>query len=168
VPCSLEAELTQEQDRKDRLADFLSSLPPHQAQAIRGLDAEMQRNGKSKDAPVREIMALLGDKWSHLILLILDTGTLGHAQLKRAIELTSFEEAISQRVLTLKLRHLERNALVARSATNDVPPKVDYALTARGAELVSKSREIVDWISANSSDIENARRSFDQQFVEGP
>ena len=159
--------MNREQDQNDRLADFLSSLPAHQAQAIRGLDAEMQRNGKSKDAPVREIMALLGDKWSHLILLILDTGTLGHAQLKRAIELTSFEEAISQRVLTLKLRQLEKNGLVARSATQDTPPKVDYSLTDRGVELIGKSREIVEWISANSSDIESARLAFDQQFVEG-
>ena len=112
-------------------------------------------------------MALLGDKWSHLILLILDTGTLGHAQLKRAIELTSIEEAISQRVLTLKLRQLEKNGLVARSATEDTPPKVDYSLTERGVELIGKSLEIVEWISANSSEIESARLAFDQQFSEG-
>lgn len=167
MPYSLENELSHDHDPQDRLTDFLSGLSAIQARAIRALDVEMQENGKSKDAPVRDIMALLGDKWSHLILLILETGTLGHAQLKRAIELTSFEEAISQRVLTLKLRQLERNGLVARRVTEDVPPKVDYSLTQRGAELTEKSREIVRWISANSSDIERARSAFDQQFTDG-
>ena len=153
-----------EQDRQGRLAEFLYGLSSQQAHAIGALDAEMQRNGKSKNAPVREIMALLGDKWSHLILLILDTGTLGHAQLKRAIELISFEEAISQRVLTLKLRLLERNGLVARSITSEIPPKVDYSLTECGAELIGKSREIVEWISSNTTEIESARYEYDRQY----
>jgi len=143
------------------LHQFLSELPSEQAESLLALEIEMQKNGKEKDAPVRDIMGLLGDKWSHLILLILHSGTLGHSQLKRSIELLSFEEAISQRVLTMKLRALERNGIVARTVSDDVPPRVDYSLTAIGGEVVEHTQALVKLIELKRPEIKSAREQFD-------
>jgi len=145
----------------DALSTFLQELSEEHAASLLALDVEMHKNGKAKDAPVRELMGLIGDKWSHLILLILSAGSLGHAQLKRAIEVLSIEETISQRILTLKLRALERNGIVSRTVSNDIPPRVDYALSELGQQLTAQTRSLVNWIEAQNSNILAARRSFD-------
>jgi len=121
----------------------------------------MQQNGKSKTEPVREIMGLIGDKWSHLILLILATGPMGHAKLKTAIKLFSYEAAISQRILTLKLRALERNGLVNRSASEEIPPAVTYRISTLGIELIEHTTQMVNWIAASRDDIIASRNKFD-------
>ena len=152
-----------QKEHVDQLTDFLSELPSAQANSLMALRQEMMANGNAKDDPTRELMALLGDKWSNLILLILASGELGHARLKRAIELLSFETAISQRVLTLKLRSLERNGIVSRTISDDVPPSVTYALTEIGLDLTNHSSELVRWIASNNKKILNARASFHHQ-----
>ena len=152
-----------QKEQVDQLTDFLSELPSAQANSLMALRQEMMANGNAKDDPTRELMALLGDKWSNLILLILASGELGHARLKRAIELLSFETAISQRVLTLKLRSLERNGIVSRTISDDVPPSVTYALTEIGNDLTNRSGELVRWIASNNKIITKARELFDQQ-----
>ena len=154
--------ISSENDRAVNLEIFLSSLSPTQAKELRALDGEMQMSGKAKEDPIREIMALLGDKWSHLILLILRSGQMGHARLKRSIELLSHEESISQRVLTLKLRNLERNGLVSRNISDEIPPRVDYELTLIGDGLTLQSRQLVEWIKNNSRKIEEARICFNE------
>ena len=131
--------------------------------AIAKLAAEMTTHGKGRDTPVREIMALLGDRWTTLILLVLATGEWRHAELRRVLAELSFEQAISQRVLTLKLRTLERDGFVARSVSADVPPKVGYALTLLGKGLHAEARRLVDWINANEIAIQSARAEFDRR-----
>ncbi|MES2699248.1 MAG: helix-turn-helix domain-containing protein [Pseudomonadota bacterium] len=137
-------------------------IDPAIAMRIAALSEEMQRNGGERDDPVRSIMGLLGDRWSALILLVLATGEWRHADLRRTTARLSSEQAISQRVLTLKLRSLEREGLVARHATADVPPKVSYSLTPLGRELHGEVRRQIDWISQRRSVIEKARRAFDE------
>ncbi|MCA8889790.1 MAG: helix-turn-helix transcriptional regulator, partial [Parvularculaceae bacterium] len=117
----------------------------------------MAEGGVSRDEPVREVMALIGDRWSTLILLILEAGATRHAALRRLINRLSSEGAISQRVLTAKLRALERDGFVIRSATHDIPPRVDYALSPLGAELVERIHGFIDWIRGNRDQIETAR-----------
>jgi DNA-binding HxlR family transcriptional regulator len=129
--------------------------------AIQALAKEMARHGTDRDAPVRSVMALLGDRWTTLILLVLAGGELRHAELKRVLATLSSEQAISQRVLTLKLRTLERDGFVARAVTADVPPKVSYCLTPLGQELHSQARGMIDWIKSGSAAIAAARRRFD-------
>lgn len=124
------------------------------------LSANMQEGGRDRASPVREIFGLLGDRWSTLILLVLQTGRFRHAGLRRAIELLSDEAAISQRILTLKLRALEREGLVDRFVTEDIPPRVDYALTPLGLELVVRVNGLIDWIKANREPIQAARTAF--------
>ena len=129
-------------------------------EAIQALAAEMARHGTDRDAPVRSVMALLGDRWTTLILLVLASGELRHAELKRLLATLSAEQAISQRVLTLKLRALERDGFVARRASDDVPPKVSYRLTTLGMGLHDEARRMIDWINCHSVAIHDARKGF--------
>ena len=129
---------------------------------LANLAAEMAIHGKDRDDPAREVMGLLGDRWSTLILLVLGTGAFRHAELRRTLAQLSSEQAISQRVLTLKLRTLERDGFVARAVTGDVPPKVSYRLTPLGADLHTQARALIDWINARAAAIHTARARFDQ------
>jgi DNA-binding HxlR family transcriptional regulator len=121
----------------------------------------MAAHGTQRDDPAREVMAMLGDRWTSLILMVLAIGQWRHADLKRALARLSAEQAISQRVLTLKLRALERNGFVLRHVTGDVPPKVSYSLSPLGMELAGEGRRMVDWANAREGAIRNARKAFD-------
>jgi DNA-binding HxlR family transcriptional regulator len=129
--------------------------------AIAALAAEMAAHGKDREDPAREVMGLLGDRWSTLIVLVLATGQWRHAELRRTLAELSSEQAISQRVLTLKLRTLERDGFVSRAVTRDVPPKVSYSLTPLGEQLHGEARRLIDWINARSGTIRSARAAFD-------
>ncbi len=128
---------------------------------ITALADEMRRNGGGRDDPVRSVMGLLGDRWSALLLLVLATGEWRHAGLRRITAQLSAEQAISQRVLTQKLRALEREGFVARRTTADVPPKVSYSLTPLGEELIAEVRRQIGWIAERRTRIEQARQRFD-------
>lgn len=130
-------------------------------QALDELAAEMAAHGTDREAPVRAVMGLLGDRWTTLILLVLASGEMRHAELKRVLAALSAEQAISQRVLTLKLRTLERDGFVARTATHDTPPKVSYRLTPLGTGLHDEARGLIDWINLHGDAIRAARRRFD-------
>jgi DNA-binding HxlR family transcriptional regulator len=134
-------------------------------QAIAALAAEMAAHGRHRDAPVRAVMALLGDRWTTLIVLVLATGEWRHAELKRVLAQLSAEQAISQRVLTLKLRTLERDGFVRRSVSEDVPPKVSYALNPLGLALHDEARRTIDWVNASEAAILAARAEFDSREV---
>lgn len=133
------------------------------AEAIAALQREMDVHGRGRDEPVRSISAYVGDRWSALILLVLLTGTWRHAELRRTLAEISFEGAISQRILTLKLRAFERDGLLLRAATSDVPPKVSYTLTATGRGLVGQVRGLIDWANAHQAEILAARTRFDSE-----
>ena len=136
------------------------------AERLAGLQGVAQSMGETPPdptAPVREIPARLGDRWSTLILLVLQTGTYRHAELKRAVSVLSHEKSISQRMLTLRLRMLERDGLVDRKVTPTVPPRVDYTITPFGDDLTTKFFQLVRWIQSNDADIQAARAKFDGQ-----
>lgn len=133
-----------------------------QRDGIAALAAQMAAHGTERDAPVRAVMGLLGDRWTTLILLVLGTGQWRHAELKRVLAQLSSEQAISQRVLTLKLRTLERDGFVTRSVTGDVPPRVSYALTALGQGLLAQAQGLIGWIQEQSGAIREARNRFDR------
>jgi DNA-binding HxlR family transcriptional regulator len=131
--------------------------------AIAALAAEMAEHGTHREAPVRAVMALLGDRWTTLILLVLAAGEWRHAELRRVMVRLSadIEKPISQRVLTLKLRTLERDGFVSRTVSGDVPPRVSYRLTGLGEALHIQARGMIDWVKDSSHQIEHARRRFD-------
>lgn len=128
---------------------------------VLALAQDMAAHGTRRDDPARAVMAMLGDRWTALILQVLMIGEWRHADLKRALSRLSAEQAISQRVLTLKLRALERDGFVLRHATADVPPRVSYALSALGRELAGEGRRVIDWVNARSDAITAARMRFD-------
>lgn len=125
------------------------------------LAQDMAAHGTDRDAPVRSVMALLGDRWTTLILLVLGTGECRHAGLKRTLAALSAEQAISQRVLTLKLRALERDGMVLRAVSTDVPPKVSYRLSPLGEGLLAQARGLIGWIETQADVIRAARAAFD-------
>src|ERR1700749_2635982 len=87
------------------------------------------RHTQETCTPVREILARVGDKWSVLIVMLLSEGPKRVSQLRRS------SDGISQRMLTLTLRGLERDGLVTRTVFPTAPPRVDYALTELGQSL---------------------------------
>ncbi|MGH1368114.1 MAG: winged helix-turn-helix transcriptional regulator [Maritimibacter sp.] len=138
------------------------SLAPDDARVsgLADLAAQMGETPPGKDAPVREVMARLGDNWSALILKVLTTGTYRHATLKRVIGALSSEGEISQRMLTLRLRALERDGLVLRHEHDSVPPRVDYALSEMGRELTEEFDRLLAWIERHSDEINEARQAI--------
>ncbi len=105
--------------------------------------------------PATEILARVGDKWSMLVVMLLGAGPRRFNQLKREVG------TVSQRMLTLTLRGLERDGLVTRTVFPTVPPRVDYELTALGHSLSATVRVLADWASANRPEILIARAKFD-------
>jgi DNA-binding HxlR family transcriptional regulator len=104
---------------------------------------------------VREVLDRVGDKWSVYVIHLLGGGTMRFSDLKRSIE------GISQRMLTVTLRGLERDGLVTRTVYPVVPPRVDYALTPLGETLLSTVCALVDWSEAHRADIDAARVRYD-------
>jgi len=141
----------------------LDGIDPGLQAGVTALAAEMRAQGYQRSDPVREIPALLGDRWTTLILLVLDIDCWRHAELRRVLGRLGAEGRISQRVLTLKLRTLERDGLVRRLSTADVPPKVSYELNDLGRSLVGESRRLIDWVQGNAARIAAAREAFDRQ-----
>ncbi|MEW6639980.1 MAG: helix-turn-helix domain-containing protein [Pseudomonadota bacterium] len=104
---------------------------------------------------VGTVLARVGDKWSVLVIMLLQDGPRRFNELKRTIG------GISQRMLTLTLRGLERDGLVTRTMYPTIPPRVDYALTDLGRSLAEPVKALGEWAYGNMTDIEQARQSFD-------
>lgn len=130
-------------------------------ETLLALAKEMDANDVAADSPVREVFALLGDKWSKLILLILNCGVFGYGELQRTIEALASERTVSRRVLTVKLRALERDGFIQKKISEDKPLKSEYSLTPLGAELTKKVVELSEWITENHDAIYSARNDFD-------
>ena len=105
--------------------------------------------------PIREILDIVGDKWSVLIVVLLGQRTYRFSELHRAIE------GISQRMLTLTLRTLVRDGLVTRTPYATVPPRVDYELTELGRTLLDPLTALDTWANAHRDDIIAARKRHD-------
>lgn len=139
----------------------LAGIDPAHHDGMSQLADDMHLHGYQRHEPVREVFGLLGDRWSTLILLVLAIGIWRHAELQRAIGRLGAEGKISQRMLTLKLRTLERDGLVLRHVTGHIPPRVSYELTSLGRELLNEVRKLIGWIGVRRVDIEAARKRFD-------
>lgn len=105
--------------------------------------------------PVRTVLDRLGDAWSVLVVLHLGAGPMRFNALKRAIG------GISQRMLTVTLRGLERDGLVTRTVVPTTPPQVDYRLTRLGTSLTGPIGTLNAWALAHSDEIAAARAAYD-------
>src|SRR5712691_9721300 len=104
---------------------------------------------------VASVLARVGDKWSVLVIMLLGDGPRRFNELKRMIG------GISQRMLTLTLRGLERDGLVTRTVFPTIPPRVDYELTKLGRSLLKPVNGLGLWARRNRAAIADARRRFD-------
>lgn len=104
---------------------------------------------------VADILARIGDKWTVFVVRSLSGGPMRFTELKRAIN------GISQRMLTLTLRGLERDGFVTRTVTPTIPPRVDYELTDLGRTLTVPLTMIGEWATTNRQRVEDARAAYD-------
>jgi DNA-binding HxlR family transcriptional regulator len=105
--------------------------------------------------PVAHILARVGDKWTILLLRALDDKPMRFKELHRALP------GISQRMLTVTVRNLERDGLIIRTVFPTIPPRVDYELSARGRSLKGALAPIGEWVMANQAGIEKSQAEFD-------
>ena len=109
-----------------------------------------------------QVLSRIGDKWSVLIIMLLWRGPRRFSEIKRAVE------DISQRMLTLTLRGLERDGLVTRTVTPTIPPRVDYELTDLGRSLAEPVQALGQWACHNLDAIDGARARYDQRVATVP
>jgi DNA-binding HxlR family transcriptional regulator len=104
---------------------------------------------------ISEILARIGDKWTLLVVELLTDGPMRFNEIRRTIG------NISQRMLTLTVRGLERDGLVTRTVYPTIPPRVDYELTKLGRTLREPVMAIASWARKNRPSIAEARKAFD-------
>ncbi|MGR6919715.1 winged helix-turn-helix transcriptional regulator [[Actinomadura] parvosata] len=122
-----------------------------------GVDDDVLQWDQRADCEVRQILDRIADKWSLLVIALLDKRSLRFTELRRAID------GVSQRVLARTLRHLERDGLVSRTVHPTVPPRVDYALTPMGATLHATIHALVVWTEEHQNAIAAARAAYDRR-----
>ena len=117
---------------------------------------KLRHNGLPADCrAISDVLSRVGDKWSVLVVTRLGSGSMRFNELRRSIG------GISQRMLTLTLRGLERDGLVTRTVFPIIPPRVDYALTSLGRDLLEPVSALGEWATRNQAKIARAREKFD-------
>src|SRR5216683_314816 len=117
--------------------------------------AELREHVPEDCRALGEILARVGDKWTVLVVGVLGDGPKRFSEIRRALG------SISQRMLTLTLRGLERDGLVTRTVFPTIPPRVDYELTKLGRSLLKPVNGLGLWARQNRAAIADARRRFD-------
>ena len=105
---------------------------------------------------IREILDLVGDKWSILIIGTLAEGPVRYSDLADAIP------GISQRMLTLTLKQLQRDGLLSRTSYPEIPPRVEYALTGLGTSLLSTVLALGKWAADHHVEVRRNQAAYDQ------
>ena len=104
----------------------------------------------------REVLGIVGDKWALLIVRMLEEGPRRFSELKRSVD------GISQRMLTVTLRDLERDGILIRTVRNVMPPHVSYELTPLGRTLREATAPLLEWSITHLPDIHAARAAYDR------
>ena len=105
--------------------------------------------------PVRNIIAKIGDKWSILVLMVLEDG-----EVLRFNEINAYIETISQKMLSVTLKSLEADGLIKRTVYPQIPPKVEYELTQRGKSLLPHLHKLAEWAVTNMAEIKKSRNAY--------
>jgi DNA-binding HxlR family transcriptional regulator len=131
--------------------------PPGAAKADVDQAGEAEACEAVRKDPCRysEVLGRVGDKWSLQVIFCLGGGTRRFTDLKRNID------GISQRMLTVTLRGLERDGIITRTMYPVMPPRVDYALTPMGDTLLEAASPLIRWAHAYLDGIESARAAYD-------
>lgn len=126
---------------------------------MRGPALDSKADEATVCAAMGDILNRIGDKWSVMVVGHLKTGTMRFSQLRRAID------GVSQRMLTLTLRNLERDGLVTRTVFPQIPPRVEYELTALGWTLTEPIGALWDWAAAHQDAVAEARTAYDRALA---
>lgn len=113
------------------------------------------RDVYAQDCPCREVLNLVANKWSALVIGALENGPMRFGALRRRIN------GVTQKMLSQTLRSLERNGLVERSVFPTTPPAVEYALMSLGSSVAKPLAAIREWSEGHLDEIEAARRDYD-------
>jgi len=127
-------------------------IPEHSEMTV-----ELPDHNSADCRDLSSILALVGDKWTVLIVVLLGDGPKRFNEIKRMVG------GISQRMLTFTLRGLERDGLVKRTVLPTTPPRVDYELTKLGSTLWEAVEPLSSWARAHLSQILKARKKFDEK-----
>lgn len=118
------------------------------------MDRKTIQDTLNPDCPIRNVLARIGDKWSLLVIYTLsDGGTMRFGALLRAIP------DISQKMLSMTLRTLEEDGYLTRRVYPEVPPRVEYSLTARAQSLLTCVDPLIEWAQTNMAGILDDRRA---------
>ena len=109
------------------------------------------------NCPTRQVLDRIADKWTALIIGLLEERTLRFSELKHSIG------GISQKMLTQTLRSLERDGLVTRTIYAEVPPRVEYALTPLGKTLCAPIKAIRQWAETHIDEVSTAQAEYDER-----
>ncbi|OQP64185.1 transcriptional regulator [Niastella vici] len=121
----------------------------------------MEIFSNSPTCPIRNVFDRFGDKWSVLVLMVLGT----HGGLMRFGELKEVIDDITQKMLTVTLRTLEADGLVARKYYQEIPPRVEYQLTDLGKDLVPHIENLANWASKHVDQILRSRKRFEKKVA---
>jgi len=111
--------------------------------------------------PISELLSRIGDKWTVLVVALLGDGPLRFGELRRSID------GVSQKMLTMTLRNLERDGFVNRKVFPTAPPSVEYELTELGRDVLVPIGALAQWAHKNRDRVDAARRRFDAQNTRG-
>ncbi|MEU3932684.1 helix-turn-helix domain-containing protein [Streptomyces sp. NPDC029044] len=137
-----------------------SKSPSNCASTVDYGDADPFQWDTREDCQVRQILDRIADKWSLLVIALLENRRLRFTELRREID------GVSQRMLTVTLRSLERDGLVKRTVHPVVPPRVEYELTSLGRTLHTTIQSLVTWTEEHQEKIAQARTAYDTRAAE--
>jgi DNA-binding HxlR family transcriptional regulator len=120
---------------------------------------ELRGDAYNGDCPTRQVLDRIGDKWTTLIIGLLEDGPKRFSQLQRSVR------GISHKMLTQTLRSLERDGLVSRTVFPEVPPRVEYTLTPLGETLCAPIAAIRRWAEEHIDEISSAQTLYDMREV---
>jgi len=119
--------------------------------------AEPQWDPYDRDCPTRQLLDRIGDRWTLLVIGVLDDRPRRFSEIARCID------GVSQKMLTQTLRGLEHDGLVTRTVYPEVPPRVEYELTEMGQTLREPLADLEEWAKAHMSSVLHARQRFSSE-----
>jgi DNA-binding HxlR family transcriptional regulator len=142
-------------------------IPAQQVSHIRDMcttfSVRSSRRDKARTGPVRQTFRLFGDKWAPLVVMVLECGAMRYLALHNLVSLLAREggeTGISQRMLTLVLRNLEMNGMLARSSQSATAHRGVYFLTPLGRSLGGQMMQMIEWAERHSDEINLARSTY--------
>lgn len=120
----------------------------------------LKKYSDADHCPVRNVLERFGDKWSLLVLMLLEDG-----KVLRFSEINNYIQTISQKMLAVTLKTLEADGLIRRTVYPQIPPKVEYELTPMGKSLLPYLHDLAKWALVNMDQIKASRQQYENAMV---